>query len=195
MLRPNTISRLLGYYFNTPKYDSDLIRSTREFFDKPNFERNQGVSGVGESIGFYNEWFMYDFLLSSNETPLANFVRMNPFSMSKEEIRVYEDLLDNHFDLFEILDVKPTKGMALKSLHDQKEFFVEEFSVSLDAQKGFGIFTRVAKVGDHYEMVGSDLFAVPLSNPVFKPYLEKILKKTNLNPKDIHIMLTTGDMK
>jgi len=134
-------------------------------------------------------------LLSSNETPLANFARTNPFLMPKEEIRVYKDLLDNHFDLFEILDVKPTKGMALKSLHNQKEFFVEEFSASLDAQKGFGIFARVAKVGNHYEMVGSDSFAVPLGDPGFKPYLEKILKKKDLTPKDIHIMLTTGDVK
>lgn len=195
MLRPDIISRLLGYYFNTPKYEADLIRSTAEFFDKPDFKRNQDVSGVHESIGFYNEWFMYDFLLSSNETPLTNFARTNPFSLSKEEVRVYEDLLDNYFGLFEVLDVMPTKGMLLKLLLDKKEFLVEEFNASFDAEKGFGIFTRVARVGNHYEMVGSNSFAVPIYDQEFQPYLERILKKKNLTPKDIHIMLTTGDIR
>src|SRR3989344_7124887 len=124
MLRPNMISRLQGYYFNNPLYKRDLVRSTREFFDAPDFQHGGFVRGPEESIGFYNEWFMYDFILRDGESVLACFVRTNPLALSLEELSVYQDLLDNRFGLFEILSVVPLQSMELRLLTTGETFAV-----------------------------------------------------------------------
>lgn len=195
MLRSDTISRLQRYYFDNPLYKRELVRSTQEFFDEPNFQYGGFVRGPEESIGFYNEWFMYDFVLRDGESVLSHFVHVNPLALSPEELGVYQDLLDNRFGLFEILSVVPLRSMELRLLTTGEIFTVVEYAATMDAKEGWGLFGRVSRVGDHYEMVGADSFTVPLRDPEFKPYLDKVLAKGKLTPKDVLLMLTTGDVQ
>jgi len=194
MLKPGTISRLHNFYFNDPAYTNNVLRSMREFFDMPNLTQNEAVSGTEESVGFYNEWFMYDFMLRKDMSVLSHFVEENPLNVSPEEIAVYRDLLDNRFGLFEILSIVSLQSMNLRLLATGETFTVIEYAATMDAQIGWGIFARVARVGDHYEMVGADSMSVPLQDKKFKPYLDRILAIPKLTPKNIHIMLTTGEI-
>lgn len=192
MLKHGTINRLHDFYFNEPAYEKDVVRSMREFFDRPHLTQGQAVSGTEESVGFYNEWFMYDFMLRDKVSVLKHFAETNPLTLLPEEIAVYKDLLDNRFGLFEIISVIPLQSMKLLFVTTGKIFTVIEFSATMDAQVGWGIFARVARVGDHYEMVGADCMTVPLHDPQFKHYKDQILAIPTFTPKNIHVMLTTG---
>jgi hypothetical protein len=178
----------------TRDYTDDILRSMREFFDMPNLTQSEAVSGVQESVGFYNEWFMYDFILRKDMSVLKHFVQTNPLKVSSEELAVYEDMLDNRFGLFEIISITPLQSMCLKLVAIGEIFTVIEYAATMEAQVGWGIFARVARVGDHYEMVGADGMTVPLQDPNFKPYKDQILALSKLTPKNIHVMLTTGEV-
>lgn len=194
MLIPGTIARVYGYYFNHPVYRERVLRSVREFFDAPGLKQGGGVHGTESSEGFYNEWFLYDFSFDKSGGTLAHFIRTNPLGLEDDELRVYRELLDNRFGLFRVLRVEPLRGATLELLPSGEHFEVHEFSATMDMQEGWGVFTRVARVGDHYEMIGADSFTVPLADPAFAPYLKQLLAKKRLTPKDVHLMLITGEV-
>lgn len=194
MLKKNTIARVYEHYFDTLAYRETVTRAMREFFDLPDFPRSGIPRGTESTPGFYNEWFFYDFAFDAKGSALAHFVRTNPLALPDAELRVYRDLLDNRFGLFRVDEVEPLKGAQLTLLPDGGAFEVQEFSATMDMQIGWGAFARVARVGAHYELVGADSFAVPLEDPEFAPYLEQLLAKERLTPKDVHLMLMTGEV-
>lgn len=194
MLKKGTISELLDYYFNEPKYKKIVERSMREFFDLPHFPKVGIPQGTEESVGFYNEWFLYDFIFKDEMSTLGHFVKINPSNLTDEELSLYKNLLNNQFGLFEVLEVQPLEGARLKLLVTGEAFDVKEFSATMDMQVGHGIFARISKIGKHYQIVGADSFVVPLADPTFKPYVKKLLAKKQLTPKDLHLMLTTGEV-
>lgn len=194
MLPKGSIARVYQHYFDGPKYKAVVLRSMREFFDDTTLGFRGAVSGTQESVGFYNEWFLYDFDFGDGETTLEYFIRTDPLTLSEREMQMYRDLCDNRFGLFEILSVRPLESVHLRLLPSGEEFNVREFSGTMDMREGWGAFGRVARVGDHYELVGADSFTVPLADPGFQPYLKQLLEKGRLTPKDIHIMLTTGSV-
>lgn len=75
MLIPNTIKKVLDWYFSCHLYDEEIKKALTEFFGE-NFSHNESaLSEDGEKK--FNEWFLYDFQLANKLTALANFYHDN----------------------------------------------------------------------------------------------------------------------
>lgn len=172
------------YYRNNPEYKEEVLRGLKEFYGK-NYVENFGDN----DNPLFNEWMMYDFRFSDGKRMLEKFYNENPLDIPLYRREIYNTLSENYYGLFEVLEVRKFIGLSLKRLSDQKIFDVSEVSATMDLDKDDVFITRIAKVIDHYELVGSDTQVIKLSESkdirVKKEYLEKILPKVKMDtPKD-----------
>lgn len=148
MLPQGTVSRVYDYYFTAPRYRAEMKRALMEFL------------GDGEMMEYggalFNEWFLFDFVLIGGLTPLEEFVTKNPPSLSDASLDLYRHLHENTYSLFEVMAVERKKGMTLNDARTGDRYRVEEDKATRSLHKGDLFFGRVAKVDDHYELVGAD---------------------------------------
>lgn len=164
MLKKGTIRNMGSFYINTPEYSGDISRAIRTFFGKKNWNSYKDIAFEPFEEGFFNEWLTYDFKFSDGKGMLEKYYYENPENIPEYRRKIYKDLMENYFGLFEILEVRPFNGLKLRRLHDKKEFDVYEMSATTQVEKGDMFFTRVANVGDRYEMAGCDSLLFQLSD-------------------------------
>jgi hypothetical protein len=161
MLPKGTVRNMLEHYLGSPKLRGEVARAFREFFD----ENDPGMDGAPApfdwAASLFNEWFLFDFVLRNGRTPLEDFIAKNPLSLPEEAIGLYRALYESHAGLFEVKSIALGESLALKELRTGTRFRVREFSATFTLRKGDLFFGRVGKVGDRWELVGSDLVAVP----------------------------------
>ncbi len=183
MLPKGSIAKIYKYYFTKPQFKDEIIRAFREFFNRPNLFSGGKLELKDEKDEeMFNEWFIFDFRLSNGNTPLEDFYERNPYNFNIIQLQAYKDLQDNHYGLYKTKEVRLGEGLALENLQTGRIYQVREFSATFGLKEGQVISGRVGKVGDHYELVGS--------NPSFGPVkldanIEKSFRedKTKLNPK------------
>jgi hypothetical protein len=182
MLPKGSISKIYKYYFTSPEYGGDVMCALREFFDRPDLERS-GSLDMGDEIGegLFNEWFLYDFKMKNDKTPLENFIARNPFRLGNKEMALYRNLLDNKFGIFEVLSIKRDQGLDLRDLQTDMEWFVYEKSLTHQAKIRDVLFGRIANVGDHYELVGANTFLMDIDEAARKRYRKE---KGKITPKE-----------
>lgn len=180
MLYPGTIRKVGQYYRNVPEYREEIKRGLREFFDMDNV--------VDTDNPLFNEWMMYDFKFSDGKGMLQKFYDENPLSIPDYRREIYKTLMENYYGFFEVLEVRKFSGLSLKRLSDGKTFDVSEMSATMDLENGDIFVCRVAKVIDHYELVGSDTKVIKSSqskNAKDKKSFLKLLSKLEMKtPKD-----------
>lgn len=178
-----TIRKIFRYYFSNPEFGEEIKGAMEEFFNVK-LPSDSKLKTKEEDEQKFNEWFIFDFHLSNGKTVLEDFYGRNPYDLSLTKLQVYKDLQNNLYGPFEILRVKRGEGLLLRNLQNKKRFFIQEYSATFQAQEGDVIFTRVAKIGDHYEAVGANPSPFP---PMAKEQLKEILAKVEvkLNPKII----------
>ncbi len=181
-MEEGTISKIFEYYFTKPKFKEEVMRALQEFFDEPDLKSGDKLKLKEEDEGMFNEWFIFDFKLKNGKTPLEDFYEENPYNLSVIRLRTYKDLQDNYFGVYKVKNVRLGEELMLENLQTRKVYKVREFSATFSLKEGQVFSARVGKVGDHYELVGS--------NPTFGPVtandtLENILRKDKqkLNPK------------
>ncbi|MDP2736835.1 MAG: hypothetical protein Q8O59_03625 [bacterium] len=131
-----------------------MEKASRDFF---NIGKDTAVFAVDEAAEpYFNEWLIFDFKLANGKTLLENFYERNPYNLSPIDRQTYKDLMANEYGAFEVLAVDQGLGLELLSLQTAKKYYVHEFSATFQLKPGMVFFNRVAKVGDHYELVGSD---------------------------------------
>ncbi len=185
MLPKGSISKVYEYYFTTPRYGDDIMRALREFFDRPDLDRGGYLETDEKSEGLFNEWFLYDFLLTNRKTALADFVAENRLELSVTGMALYQNLLEtNIYGLYEVTSIDIDVGLMLKNLQTAKEVYVQERKLTLQVKPGSVFFGRVARVGDHYELVGADTFSIDALDRTTKKSLRKMGFK--LTPKIAH---------
>lgn len=186
MLKRGTISKIYGYYFDSPWYKDEVLRAFREFVGEK-VPKTEAIEKIGiEGEGYFNEWFLYDYKHKDGTTTLEHFVSANPLRLTDTEMLFYKTLLEtSQYGLFEIIDVEQMVSMTLKDLRTGKKYRVIEMQATLDAHPGFVMFGRVADVGDHWELVGANTYM--MKGGSWKKELKNIPGK--LTPKDAYELL------
>jgi hypothetical protein len=179
-----TISKILDYYYKKDKYKEELTNALRQFFDKPDLASGGELDYKENDMGFFNEWFMFDFRLKNGRTLLQDFCDKNPYNFSILRLQQCKDILDNDYGFFEVSRVDVGEGMKLKNLNTNMEYQVKEHTATFQLKTGDILVNRVAKVGDHFELLGTD--GSPILADGTKSSIYKLLVGiSNLNPKII----------
>jgi len=182
MIPKGTIRKVGEYYFSNLKYRDEIFRGLKEFF-------GNNIPNNDEPL--FNEWMMYDFMFTDGRDMLEKFYEENPLSIPVYRREIYKALTENYYGLFEVLKVMPFKGLLLRRLSDGKEFEVSEISATMDLEVGDVFITRVAKIIDHYQLVGADGKAIKSSQSKNKKEREIFIKNLSLikmdTPKDAFI--------
>ena len=106
MLPRGSIAKVYEYYFTAPQFKDEVMCALREFFNHPDLKEGGFLKTNKKSEDFFNEWFLYDFILSNRQTVLENFISTNPFKLEDKEMELYRKLLNNKYGVFEVIDLK-----------------------------------------------------------------------------------------
>lgn len=183
----NLISKMIDYFYGHAKFSDEIGRAMKEFMDIP-------ADGVlltfpKELAPHFTEWFVYDFKLTDGRTPLAYFYEVNPYKLSPWQRQEYKDLQDNEYGMYEVLKVDLDVGLEIKNLASGHKYYVYEHGATFELVKGSIFFTRAAKNGDHYELVGANSFIFPAKlGGGLRRNLEH--EKRKLSPKDLRFLIT-----
>lgn len=189
-MEQGTIEKMFDYYFKRPQFKEEVFRALKEFFNRPDLAPGGNLELEDERDSeMFNEWFIFDFKLSNGKTPLEDFYETNLYNLKPVRLQVYKDLQDNHFGLYEVRDIRLGEGLSLENLQTGKIYEVREYSATFGLKKGQVFSTRVAKVGDHYELVSSNVAFGPVKLDVG---LKKLFRqdKNKLNPKVLRDLLS-----
>jgi len=157
----------------------------QEFFNRPDLDVGGSLETNDKSEGLFNEWFLYDFVLSNDKTPLANFINENPLGLSKNKMTFYQNLLRSHeYGLFEVLRVEIDRGLTLRNLQTGGEVYVYERKLTSQVEPGSVFFGRIGIVDDHYEIIGADSFSIEALDERVKKHFQRM--KFKLTPKITH---------
>ena len=191
MLKRGTLGKVYDYYFGMPWHRNEFRRAFREFLDEK-VSISEATEKIGiENEGYFNEWFLYDYVWKDGMTTLEHFVHENPLRLSAIEMVFYETLLKtNRYGLFEVLGIEPLTSMELKDLQSGAKYTVAEVKATMHTPVKAVFFARVADVGGHYEMVGAD--SIILGS--FGSGLKKVVRtwEDKLTPKDAYRIARTN---
>lgn len=160
MLPTGTISKIHEYYFSEPKYNDEIFRAMSIFFENPDLATERKIEIADGSDALFNEWFLYDFVMKNNLSPLENFIRENPLKLSRKQLAIYIDLLNNRYGIYEVLKIVRGKSMTVKDLQTNEKFKVYEFNATFNMGVGDVFFGRIGQVAGHFEFVGADCFSM-----------------------------------
>lgn len=185
-MHTGTIERLISYYLENKKFKTEIERAMSEFFSLSNEGNTLMIEEKYEP--FFIEWLVYDFRLSNGQGLLEDYYERNPRKLPLYEMQVYKNLQNNVYGLLEAQKIDVGEGLKVLVLNTNENFYVQEHSATFQLKKGNVFFGRVAKVGDHWELVGSDsfLFNIKLDSGAKKFFINK---KNKLTPKDTVIFL------
>ncbi|MEK7192779.1 MAG: hypothetical protein AAB682_01455 [Patescibacteria group bacterium] len=188
MLVRGTISRIFSYYFTSPWCKDEVLRAFREFVGEK-VSKTVAMDTIGvENEGYFNEWFLYDYMRADGRTTLHHFVHTNPLGLAKQEMVFYSTLLEtNHYGLFKIVSVQKMIGMRLEDIQTRKRYDVREMSATLQVQPKQILFGRVANAGIHWELVGGDTYAV--AGDIHSLLKDEFGSIKKLTPKDAYNLL------
>ncbi len=182
MIPRGTIRKVGDYYYSNPEYRKEIFRGLKEFF-------GENIPDNDEPL--FNEWMTYDFIFSDGKRMLEKFYEENPLSIPLYRREIYKTLLENYYGLFEVTKVVPLKSLSLRRLSDKKEFDVSEVSATMDLEVGDVFVTRVAKIIDHYQLVGADGKAIKSSQSKSKKERDIFINNLSLakmdTPKDSYV--------
>ncbi len=149
-MKKGTISRVVDYYRDHPKYRRENDWAWRDFF-------GAGYRPTEQEFSWFIEWYVFEFRLASGRTVLQELVHDNPLNDSPEELETYRALSKAEFGMHEVLRIDLGQGLRLRNLHTGEEIEVTERSGTYQLKVGQMMFARVAWFGDHNELVGSDM--------------------------------------
>jgi len=169
MIQKGTIRKMGQYYRNNSEYAHEILRGLKEFYGKESGDNDEPL---------FNEWMMYDFRFSDGKGMLEKFYNENPLEIPLYRREIYSTLTENYYGFFEVLEVRRFQGLSLKRLSDGKTFSVSEMSATMDLDIGDVFITRVAKITDHYELVGCDTKVIKSSQTKSKKARDLFFKTT-----------------
>jgi hypothetical protein len=156
------LMKIFDYYANNSELRDKIFDALKVFFNKPNLNEKREIGIIDENDeARFNEWFIFNFKIKDNKTPLEYFCEINPYNLPRYRLQKYIDLLDNEYGFFEVLEVKIGEGLELKNLGNGNEYWVKEYSGTFDSEKGLILTGRIGKIEDHFELIGIDPYCFP----------------------------------
>ena len=159
MLPKGTIANVLDEFFARPDRDVQIQRALDEFFGG-----NRPARMSEKQLAFVNEWLVFDFRLAGGLTVLEDYRQRHDADFSDEKKKIYLDLCaTHHYGAFEVAKVYRDEGLDICDVRTGQKFFVQEKLLTHNAQKGNIFLNRVARVGDHWELVGANPAVLPIA--------------------------------
>ncbi len=191
-MQEEVISRLISYYLENEKFSTEIERAKNIFFGTPDDTAVLMIEDKYES--FFLEWLVFDFKLSNNKTLIADYYDRNPRKLQLYERQIYKNLENNVYGLLEVKKIQTDEGLEALMLHTGKKYYLKERSATHYLNQGNLFFGRVADVGGHWELVGSDSFTldIKLDSKARKFFLGSGQKIT---PRDAIVFLNKKEEK
>ena len=185
-MQEGIISRLIAYYLENDKFSTEIERAKNIFFESSDDATVLMIENEYEP--FFLEWLVFDFKLSDNKGLLEDYYERNPKKLQLYERQIYKNLENNVYGLLEVEKIEVGEGLELLMLHTGKKYYVKEQSATHYLSKGDLFFGRVADVGGHWELVGSDSFNfnIRLDSKARKFFIDSERK---LTPRDAIVFL------
>ena len=132
-MQPGTIEKIISYYLENKKFQEEIERAKKEFFDSP---KDGIVISVNEKYEpYFMEWLIFDFRLKNGKSLVEDYYDRNPRKRPLYEMQVYRDLQDNAYGMAEVQKVYPGEGLDLLMLHTGQKYHVHEHSATFDLKK------------------------------------------------------------
>ncbi|MDP2950956.1 MAG: hypothetical protein Q8N55_01085 [bacterium] len=155
-MEKGTIKKILDYYLSK-QFQDETMRATKEFFNQPSLAPGGELRLEEGDIPLFEEWFLFDYKMRNGKTPLEDFFEQNPLCLPVACLQIYRDLRENYYGPYVVLEVRRGEALTLKHLQTNKVFEVRECVATFGVRVGMIFFSRVAKVADHYELIGANL--------------------------------------
>lgn len=191
MMPKGTIVRVIEYYTESEKFESEITRALLEFFDLDDMAEFEKVEQNDFTDGLINEWLVYDFRLDNNKSLLEDFYIRNPFDLPFADLAIYRDLQKtNIYGFFEVISVDIGNGLRLRDLSSGKKYDVRERSATYDLKPGHLFYNRLAFLDDCWQLVGANSPCLPVAISVRlrQCFLDKKAKR--FTPKDAYKFTT-----
>jgi hypothetical protein len=195
-MKKHTISKILDYFFAGQEFKDEAIEAMKDFFDRPDLGSGANLEILREGKDLFNEWLVYDFRLKNGNSLLTEYRRRNPDKMKPADMEVYKNLEKAVYSVFEILDVRPGRGLTLKDLLGGREYEIKERMGSYQLKPGYIIFTRVAFIDGNFKMVSADGPVFPFDGQAKENLLNLLKAEEKLTPKFYyHFLKIMNDVK
>lgn len=136
MLPRGSISKIREYYFTNPKFKKDVLNALRVFYDMPNLQEERMDEMLEEDNPYFNEWFIYDYILENGNTVLKDYYEHNPHSRSIIEMQLYNNLIEtNKYGIFEV--VKKRDNDKQYEIKDYPSTIFQDYIDILELLKDF----------------------------------------------------------
>ena len=191
-MKTGAIADVVEYYSNNPNYKIGFNKAICDFFD-------YSVEGVLECKYLddwnikilFNEWFLFDFKISDNKTPLEIFYENNPLNYSFSDIELYKNLQNNECGFFCIISSKPGR-VEIESLQQKKIYLIREYAAATDLKPSNTIAARIVWTGERYEFISiNGVFNLQMVASAKQFY--RNLRREKITAKDIYQILYNED--
>ena len=112
-------------------------------------------------VGLMNEWFVFDFKLPSDLTPLQEYLRDNPESLDEVDLSRLEEADSTNFSTdFWLLDAKTDEGiLVLEPFHEAIEYQVADRLASKEMAGLRGaIGLRLVRIDNQWQPAGTGIY-------------------------------------
>lgn len=159
MLPKDSLSKIIDYFFIAYP-GAEIKRAGMEFFGFKKSSQLKDIKMNEMQSGLFNEWLLFDHKMATGQTLIENYIENN-FVLPQDRA-MYEDLLaTNYYGLFEVKKVVPETSLALRDMITNEEYEVPEKKGTHGVRPGNLIFSRLARVGGVWQMVGADTPIIP----------------------------------
>jgi hypothetical protein len=161
MLPKGSISQVIDYFTNEPKFSFAMEEALCDFFDVETSAELSKIQPSQMAGDFFNEWLVFDCLLNNKKTLLEEYLFLNEKSLSREYKTIYTDLiLTNFYSLFRIDDIKLDTSLTVTDMLGEKTYLITERKATRESIIGNYAFWRIAQVMGEYQIVSADGFQI-----------------------------------
>ena len=185
---------LLGY--GKKLYGEDGIFEAWEDFWAG--EPEEGFNVDNPNLQLFTPWFMYhwypdelvfnrELQFPSEHTIVAQFLKKRGWKVDSLTKRYLESAQKEPLSFWQIEAVEPGRGLLLKDLAIEREYFVHEVSASQILNKWDIILAQVVGLDGEYTLSATGPYGLPASRfrEAITAFIHSIIKDLSLNPVDI----------
>ncbi len=160
-------SSVTGFMSNDPRFIEELKRRSAFFkFLK---------MGDREKTVFILDWFIFDVKVKFlGKSVFEHWLESADLDADKRSL--YEPFRKGVFSLFEIMAIRTGKEMMIRDLIHEKDYQVQDETLSKTATKGRCVFVRVLPFHGYFILTGGALIFPTEATPYMKLSLKKRLK-------------------
>lgn len=176
------LHKIIDFAFSNYSY---LMEDSADEFFAITKRKKLSESTIQNISPLFNEWLMFEYRLPNGRTMALEYFAQNPDNLDPPASGELEQIIKSQFfDLFQILDWQPGKWIKAHSIYINKDYTIEDISLSNGLQEPGCFHLRIAKVNNTWITVGSNPLFIPIT---YTSRAQKLMakQKSILSAKDI----------